>query len=157
MKTQIGISDTNRQAVANELSKLLADEFVLYTKTRNAHWNVEGPDFHTMHLFFESQYEKLDDMMDSVAERIRTIGHYAPATLKSFLSLTHLSELTDRKNNSTGFLEELLSDHESIIMFMRKNINAFANDYGDVGSSDFVTGLLEEHEKVAWMLRAHLK
>jgi len=157
MDTKIGISDTNRQAVANELSKLLADEFVLYTKTRNAHWNVEGPDFHTMHLFFESQYEKLDDIMDSVAERIRSIGHYAPATLKIFLSLTHLSELFERKNNSTGFLEELLSDHESIIMVMRKNINSFANDYGDLGSSDFVTGLLEEHEKVAWMLRAHLK
>ncbi len=157
MNTQIGISDTNRQAVANELSKLLADEFILYTKTRNAHWNVEGPDFHTMHLFFESQYEKLDDIMDSVAERIRSIGHYAPATLKSFLSLTHLSELNERKNNSTGFLEELLSDHESVIMNIRKNINIFANDYGDIGSSDFITGLLGEHEKTAWMLRAHLK
>src|ERR1700740_2276993 len=98
MNTQIGISDTNRQAVARELSKLLADEFVLYTKTRNAHWNVEGPDFHSMHLFFESQYEALDETMDSVAERIRMLGHYAPGTLKNILQLTHLGELTERTN-----------------------------------------------------------
>jgi len=156
MNTQIGINDKNRQAVASELSKLLADEFVLYTKTRNAHWNVEGADFHTAHVFFEQQYEKLDEIMDDVAERIRSIGHYAPATLKSFLSLTHLSEKIERKNDSKGFFTELLEDHESIITFIRKNINVFANDYQDAGTSDFITGLMEAHEKMAWMLRSHL-
>src|ERR1035437_8476421 len=100
METNIGITQKNRQAVSIELSILLADEYVLYTKTRNAHWNVEGNDFHTMHKFFEVQYEQLDEIMDSVAERIRTIGHYAPATLKSFLDLTHLSEYRERKNES---------------------------------------------------------
>src|ERR1700740_2318750 len=150
MNTQIGISDTNRQAVARELSKLLADEFLLYTKTRNAHWNVEGPDFHSMHVFFESQYNQLDETMDSVAERIRTLGHYAPATLKSFLQLIHLAELTERTNDSLGFIRELLEDHESIIEFIRGNINPFANDYGDAGTSDFIPGLMEEHEKMAW-------
>jgi len=69
----------------------------------------------------------------------------------------NLYELNERKNNSKGFLEELLGDHESIIMNIRKNINTFTNDYGDIGSSDFITGLLGEHEKTAWMLRAHLK
>ena len=157
MNTQIGISDQNRQAVANELSKLLADEFILYTKTRNAHWNVEGVDFHTTHLFFESQYEKLEEITDSVAERIRSIGHYAPATLKSFLSLTHLSELNERMNDSNGFFQELLNDHESIIIVIRKNITPFADTYLDAGTSDYITGLMEEHEKMAWMLRAHLK
>ena len=75
MNTNIGISPKNLQGVVNELVKLLADEFVLYTKTRNAHWNVEGPDFHSMHIFFEQQYEALDETMDSVAERMRQIGH----------------------------------------------------------------------------------
>ena len=70
MNTSIGISPKNLQAVAAELSKLLADEYVLYTKTRNAHWNVVGADFHSMHIFFEQQYEQLDETMDSVAERI---------------------------------------------------------------------------------------
>ena len=156
MEPNIGISTKNRQAVSVALSKLLADEFVLYAKTRNAHWNVEGSDFHAMHLFFESQYEQLDDIMDSVAERIRTIGHYAPATLKQFLQLTHLSE-TENKNTSLDFIKELLADHESIIEFIRGNIIPFASTYDDAGTSDFVTGMMETHEKMAWMLRAHFK
>lgn len=156
MNPGIGITEESRLAVSTALSKLLADEFVLYTKTRNAHWNVEGHDFHSMHLFFEAQYEALDDMMDGVAERIRTVGHYAPATLKSFLQLTHLTEKIESKNDSAGFIRELLEDHESIIVYLRENINAFANTYNDAGSSDYITGLMEQHEKMAWMLRAHL-
>ncbi|HEY2583859.1 MAG TPA: DNA starvation/stationary phase protection protein [Mucilaginibacter sp.] len=156
MGTIIGIKEESRKAVSDELVKLLADEFVLYTKTRNAHWNVEGKDFHSMHLFFESQYEELDDIMDSVAERIRTIGHYAPATLKSFLDLTHLTEKLDSKNDSMTFIKELLEDHESIIEFIRGNIDPFASKYKDYGTSDFITGLMETHEKLAWMLRSHL-
>ncbi|HVU95848.1 MAG TPA: DNA starvation/stationary phase protection protein [Puia sp.] len=156
MNASIGITPANLQAVAAQLSKLLADEFLLYTKTRNAHWNVEGPDFHSMHIFFEQQYEALDETMDSVAERIRQLGHYAPATLQSFLSLTHLTEKLGERNDSLGFIKELLTDHENIIIFLRENINKFANDYGDAGTSDFITGLMEEHEKMAWMLRAHL-
>jgi starvation-inducible DNA-binding protein len=157
MNANIGIKPANLQAVATALSKLLADEFVLYTKTRNAHWNVVGPDFHAMHIFFEQQYEQLDETMDSVAERIRQLGHYAPATLQSFLQLTHLTEKLDKPNDSLGFIQELLTDHENIIIFIRENINKFADEYGDAGTSDFVTGLMEEHEKMAWMLRAHLK
>src|SRR5271170_2424713 len=157
MKPNIGITDKNRQAVSEQLAKLLADEFVLYTKTRNAHWNVEGPDFHSMHIFFEQQYEALDETMDSVAERIRQLGHYAPATLQSFLSLTHLTEKLGEKNDSPGFIRELVTDHENIIIFIREKINVFAGEYGDAGTSDFITGLMEEHEKMAWMLRAHLK
>src|SRR6187399_1438737 len=123
MTTNIGITESNRQAVTTELSKLLADEFVLYTKTRNAHWNVEGADFHSMHIFFEQQYNALDETMDSVAERIRQLGHYAPASLKSFLSLTHLTEKLSGKNDSQGFLKDLLIDHENIIIYCRENIN----------------------------------
>jgi starvation-inducible DNA-binding protein len=157
MKPNIGITEKNGQAVSVQLAKLLADEFVLYTKTRNAHWNVEGTDFHSMHLFFETQFDQLDEIMDSVAERIRSIGHYAPATLKSFLSLTHLTEYSEAKNDSLGFIKELLADHEIIIEFIRGNINPFANEFHDLGTSDFITGLMENHEKMAWMLRSHLK
>ena len=157
MKTNIGIKEKDRQAVADQLAKLLADEFVLYTKTRNAHWNVEGPDFHAMHIFFESQYEQLDEVMDSVAERIRKIGHYAPGTLTQLLQLTHLTEKSDSKNDSLGFLKELLEDHESIIEFIRGNINPIADKYNDAGTSDFITGLMETHEGMAWMIRAHFR
>jgi len=157
MKTNIGITEENRKSVAIQLAKLLADEFVLYTKTRNAHWNIEGPDFHSMHVFFESQYNELDELMDSVAERMRKIGHYAPGTLKQMLQLTHLTEENESANTSAGFLKELLADHESIIEFLRGNINVIANDYHDLGTSDFITGLMETHEGMAWMIRAHLK
>lgn len=157
MKPQIGLKPEDLHAVANSLSKVLADEFVVYVKTRNAHWNVEGPDFYSMHKFFEGQYEELDEIMDSVAERIRAIGHYATATLKSILSLTHLSETSRENNDSEGFIRELLIDHENIIMYLRGKINEYSNDLNDMGTSDFITGLMEQHEKMAWMLRAHLK
>lgn len=157
MEPRIGIKAENLKQVSHILNGILADEFVLYTKTRNAHWNVEGPDFHDKHKFFEGQYEQLDEMMDDVAERIRTLGHYAPATLKAYLELTHLTEQSGSPNSSKGFITELLDDHESIIERLREHINQFANEYQDLGTSDFVTGLMETHEKMAWMLRAHLR
>jgi len=156
-ETAIGITAAHRKAVAEQLGKLLADEFLLYTKTLNAHWNVEGPDFHAMHIFFESQYQQLQEIADSVAERMRSIGHYAPGTMKKFLALSHLTEASGSDNSSTGFITELLADHESIIEFIRGNIDAFADEYKDATTSDFITGLAEDHEKLAWMLRAHLK
>lgn len=157
MKANIGITEKNLQAVAMELSKILADENVLYTKTKNAHWNVEGVDFHAKHLFFESQFGQLDELIDKVAERIRSMGHYAPGTLKLMLELTHLTEESRAKNDSIGFITELLADHETIIIHLRENINRFATEFSDLGTSDFITGLMEEHEKMAWFLRAHLK
>ncbi|WBX70028.1 Dps family protein [Tenacibaculum retecalamus] len=157
MNTNIGISEENRQAIVNELVKLLADEYVLYTKTRNAHWNVEGEDFYNKHKLFEAQFEQLAETVDSVAERIRSLGHYAPATLKDFLALTHLTEKNENDNSAIGFIKELLADHETICVHLRENIIPFADTYKDLGTSDFITGLLEEHEKTAWFLRSHLK
>ena len=157
MKTNIGISEANRKTVAEQLGKLLADEFVLYAKTLNAHWNIEGPDFHSVHVYFEELYGQSQDIVDSVAERIRQIGHYAPATLKDFIKLTHLTEQLKGVNNSQDLIKNLLGDHESIIEFIRSNIKEFNDAHKDAGTSDFVTSLMEKHEKIAWMLRAHLK
>jgi starvation-inducible DNA-binding protein len=157
MKTNIGIKKEKLSEASHTLSKVLADEFLLYTKTRNAHWNVEGIDFSAKHIFFENQYEQLDETMDAVAERIRMLGDYAPATLAQFLKLTHLTEQSREKNDSAGFIKELLTDHESIIIFLRENVDRFANEFKDFGTSDFITALMETHEKMAWMLRAHLK
>ena len=157
MKATIGLTEKNTNAVSNELAKLLADEFVLYTKTRNAHWNVTGDNFHANHIFFENQYKQLDEIIDSVAERMRKIGHYAPATLKSYLELTHLTEYSERTNDGLGFMKDLLQDHESIIEFIRGNITPFADDYKDYGSRDFITGLIEIHEEMAWMIRSYFR
>jgi starvation-inducible DNA-binding protein len=118
---------------------------------------VEGPDFLSIHRFFEEQYKQLEQIIDDIAERIRTIGHYAEATLAGFLAETHLSEETRQKNNSAGFMKFLLDDHESVIIHLRENIDRCQNEWKDAGTTDFITGLLETHEKMAWMLRAHLK
>jgi starvation-inducible DNA-binding protein len=157
MTPHIGISPEHLSQISQLLNKVLADEFVLYVKTRRAHWNVEGPNFHSAHLFFQAQYEQLDQIMDAVAERTRMVGHYASATMKSFLSLTHLSERLHEGNESNDFIRELLTDHESVIIHLRENITPFAEELKDTGTSDFITGLMETHEKMAWMLRAHLK
>ena len=156
MKPQIGISEENLSTVSYELNKLLADELLLYIKTRKAHWNVEGPDFYSKHKFFEDQYEQLDEVMDDLAERIRSLGHYAIASIAEFSGLTHLTEQTRGKNDGAGFIKELLMDHESLITRLRINIVRFAEEFKDQGSSDFITSLMERHEKMAWMLRAHL-
>lgn len=152
----IGIQPKVSEKVANFLSVLLADEFILYMKTRDAHWNVEGPDFHTMHVYFEEQYTELETVIDEVAERIRKIDHYAPATLSEYLELTHLTEKRKGKNNSLTYIAELLNDYESIIIFIREKLEEL-EDIIDQGTEDYVTGLMEQHEKTAWMLRAHLK
>ena len=156
MKVNIGIKPENLAAVAHSLSKILADEFVLYTKTRNAHWNIEGPDFYNKHKFFEAQYGELEGIVDDVAERIRKLGHYAPATLVQYLELTHLTEDVRGKNDSLTYIKALLADHESILIHLRENIDGYANALKDAGTSDYITGLMETHETMAWMLRAHL-
>ena len=157
METAIGITQEHLSEVALTLNRLLADEHVLYIKTRNAHWNVEGPDFLTQHRFFEEQYGQIEEIIDDVAERIRTLGHYAEATLAGYLQLTRLSEQSREKNDSTGFMKLLLEAHQTIIIHLRENIDRFANEWKDAGTSDFITGLMVTHEKMAWMLRAHLK
>ena len=154
MKTNIGISEKNRKEVSDILGKLLADEFVLYTKTLRAHWNLEGHDFHTKHVFFEEHYDAIKVFTDNVAERIRKIGHYAPGTLKEFLDLTNLSEKYDGDNTSHDYTVALLKDHDSIIQYIRENLSKVGEDCKDVGSEDFLTGLMQEHEEMAWMLRA---
>ncbi|MBA4056480.1 MAG: DNA starvation/stationary phase protection protein [Marivirga sp.] len=155
MEPRIDIDDIHRQAVCESLSILLADEFILYVKTRNAHWNIIGSDFNCMHKFFENQYDKLEVIIDDVAERMRSLGHFTPATLKKFLSLTHLSEKERDNFESQDFILELLNDHETVIVKLRFLINDFASTHNDLGTSDLVTGLMKTHEKMAWMLRAH--
>lgn len=156
MKPNIGISDKNLQAVANLLNILLADEFALYVKTRNAHWNVTGDNFSELHKFFEEQYEELDDIMDEVAERARMLGHFSIGTLNDIVKNTRLTENKADFGSQNELVGGLLDDHETIIRALRNEIEKVGNDYKDLGTSDFMTGILKHHEKMAWMLRAYL-
>ncbi|MBK5270972.1 MAG: DNA starvation/stationary phase protection protein [Bacteroidia bacterium] len=155
MKANIGITDKNKEAIASILNVLLSDESVLYTKTRNYHWNYEGDNFMEMHKFFEGQYDELEEIVDEVAERIRMLGHYPEGRMKDFLRLTGLQE-QDYTTVQTEQVKNLLEDHESIIINIRKVISKINDTLKDAGTADFITGLMEKHEKMAWMLRSYL-
>src|SRR5688500_18144331 len=156
MTVSIGISDDDRQRVVAILNTLLADEFLLYTKTRNFHWNVTGPRFNDLHKFFEAQYEALDDTIDEVAERARALGGRAHGTLEEFRSGARLGEKPGAVPPARDMLATLLADHEALIRSLREDITTGNDRHRDVGTADFLTGLLEQHEKAAWMLRSFL-
>lgn len=156
MQVNIGISQKNRAAVAASLNQLLADEHILYNKTRTYHWSVEGPSFMEFHKLYEAQYKILAESIDQIAERIRTIGHFAEGRLKEIIKLATLDE-PEAPTDQAKQIENLETDHETMIIKLRKLIKDFDEKYKDIGSSDFVTGLLKEHEKMAWMLRSYLR
>ena len=156
MKANIGIPENHLQPLATMLNTLLADEYVLYTKTRNYHWNVTGQSFMELHKLFEAQYEQLDEAIDDIAERSRALGHYALGSLKQFLAITRLVE-DESAVGSKQMLQNLLNDHETLIRILRNDIAVSADQYKDVGTSDFLTGLMEQHEKTAWFIRSYLQ
>ena len=157
MRTDIGISDKNREAVAALLNNLLADEYLLYTKTRNYHWNVTGPHFHDLHKFFEAQYEELDGFVDDTAERVRALGARSARTMKEFLKTSRLKEEPGEMPAAKGMILSLLEDHEELINILREDLVSCSEKYKDMGTSDYLTGLMEKHEKMAWMLRAMME
>lgn len=157
MRADIGISEKNKDAVVAILNDLLSDEYLLYTKTRNYHWNVTGTDFAELHKFFESQYEALDGIVDEVAERARSLGGRSLGTLTEFVKQARLKEYPKTYPDSKKMLKDLLGDHEELINLLRADQAACSEKYGDAGTCDFLTGLMEQHEKMAWMLRSFLE
>jgi starvation-inducible DNA-binding protein len=156
MLSNIGLTDEARTKIAHLLNATLADVFVLYVKTRRFHWNVEAPNFVELHEFFEAQYEILDEEIDEVAERVRAIDHPAAGSMREYLQLARLSESCDKAVDARHMVSTLMTDHEALIRNLRRDLQTCA-DLGDAGNGDFLTGLLEAHEKMAWMLRAHLR
>ena len=156
-KIDIGIDEDKRQGVIDLLQPVLANLSVIYTKTRNYHWNLTGPRFHTLHLFLEEQYKALQEASDEVAERIRSLGGFSIGTLAEFQDKSVLKEEPGVRPPVDLMIENLLTDHETIIKGLREDIDQCEDDFEDVGTADFLTGLMEEHEKLAWMLRSHLE
>ena len=156
MEPKIGITSQNRRNVIEILKKLVSDEYVLYTKTRNCHWNVTGPQFNDLHKFFETQYEELDVIIDDVAERIRELGSNSIATLTEFSKNARLKEEPNNYPDAKTMLGNLLNDQESVIRSLRVDLES-CTKYQDAGTADFLTGLMEQHEKMAWMLRSFVE
>jgi starvation-inducible DNA-binding protein len=154
MTPNIGMNDAQRGAVVAILDTLLADEYLLYTKTRNYHWSVVGPQFNDLHKFFQAQYEELDDIVDETAERARALGGRALGTLAEFVKRSRLKEQPGQYPDAKGMLAALLADHEAVIRHLRTDAEVTMDKHGDAGTNDFLVGLMEKHEKMAWMLRA---
>ncbi len=153
MKPNIGLTDAQRAGNVAILSALLADEYVLYTKTRNYHWNVTGPHFNDLHKFFETQYDAIDEKIDEIAEFIRSLGEKSPGSLAEFSKAARLKEASGSEN-SAQMVQQLLADHEAIVRQLRSDIGKAGDEFNADDVADFLTGLAEEHQKMAWMLRA---
>ncbi|PJZ55716.1 Dps family protein [Leptospira barantonii] len=150
----IGISEKNRESINTGLQKLLADTYILYFKTHSYHWNVTGPLFNTLHLMFQTQYNELWLSIDLIAERIRSLGFYAPS------SSHHLGKLTSIHEEggvpvAEDMIRHLVSGHETVIKTAR-TLLPVADEGGDEVTLDLLTQRLEIHEKTAWMLRSML-
>lgn len=156
MKPSIGISDKHLQKGIELLSITLADEMTLYIKTRKFHWNVSGQSFMELHKLFQTQYTELEESIDLVAERISKLGGKAIGTMHEFSSSTRLKEAPDKYPSQKEMLKELLNDHEFLIMALRKDVDECATKTKDAGTADFLTGLMEQHESTAWVLRRYL-
>jgi starvation-inducible DNA-binding protein len=152
---QLGIGAENRELIADNLTKLLADQHVLYVKTRNFHWNVQGMAFSPLHDLFQAQYTEMATHIDDMAERIRSLGFFASGSMAAFLENSRLSESDAQEGDAQQMVSLLVKDHEALIRTLRADIDT-AEQRKDVGTAGFLTMLLEFHEKTAWMLRAHL-
>lgn len=149
------LSEKTMKDVCLKLGAFLADSFVLYTKTLNFHWNMEGPQFFMYHKLLEQEYEELAEANDEIAERIRMLGGKAPATLQEFLKLASLSEGKSTQSWEK-MIQELVEDHETMVEKCHELIE-FTNSVNDEGTSDLIVDRIRSHSKEAWLLRSHLK
>lgn len=151
----IGISQADRQAIAQGVGELLADTYTLYLKTHNFHWNVVGPRFHDLHLMFEEQYTELATAVDDVAERIRTLGFPAPGTYKQFAELASIEE-TEGIPDAETMVKILTTDNETLVRTARR-ILPLAQEANDESTASLISDRMVIHEKTAWMLRSLLQ
>lgn len=150
----LGISDDARKAIADGLGHVLADTYTLYLKTHGYHWNVTGPMFQTLHVLFEEHYNELWMAVDDIAERIRSLGHPAPAGYQAFAERTAIAP--DEAHEAMAMVADLVKGHETVARTIR-GLWATAEDANDQGTLDVLTQRLSVHEKTAWMLRSLLQ
>ena len=155
MDMDIGIQKNDREAIAAALSRVLADTYMLYIKTHGYHWNVTGPLFSSLHTLFETQYNELHDAADTIAERIRALGVFAPAGYSAFAKLTSLKEDNDQVPNAMTMLRNLVLGHETVGRTLRAAFKT-AEAGADQATMDLLIGRMEASDKAAWMLRSHL-
>lgn len=152
-----GLDEKARQGVCDLLNRLLADENILYMKTRNYHWNVVGPHFHPLHLLFEEHYQLLDTIIDEMAERVRQLGGRALGTLAEYTQFTRLAEDPGEVPPAHEMVANLVADHEAIIRQLAEGVDRTDREFHDMATNNFLAELMERHGKMAWMLRATIQ
>jgi starvation-inducible DNA-binding protein len=153
----IGLTNEQREGVIDLLNHDLADAYLLLVKTKKFHWDIVGPQFLTLHKLWEEHYNVLTENIDAIAERTRTLGGYPIGTMKGFLEYTSLGEHPGDVPMATDMVAMLVEDHEQVIRNMREHIDLCTESYHDQGTADFLTGLMEQHEQIAWMLRSFIE
>ncbi len=156
-KMNIGLTDEQRQGVNDLLNSDLSDSYLLLVKTKKYHWDVVGPQFRSLHLMWDEQYQTLSTTIDAIAERVRTLGGYPIGTMEGFLKLGTIKEHAGDVPTATGMVSNLVEDHEQIIRNLRQHIDQCSEKFHDQGTADFLTGLMEGHEEMAWMLRSFIQ
>jgi starvation-inducible DNA-binding protein len=156
-RINIGLTDEQRQGVIDALNQDLADTYLLLVKTKKYHWDVVGPQFMTLHKLWHEHYEALTINVDVIAERVRTLGGYPVGTMEGFLKICSLKEHAGNVPNATGMVSQLLEDHEQIVRNLRDHVQQCSEKFEDDGTADFLTGLMEQHEQIAWMLRSFVE
>ena len=154
MQIDMGIPDGDRKAIAEGLSRLLADSYTLYLKTHNFHWNVTGPMFQTLHTMFEQEYTELATAVDEIAERIRALGHPAPGSYAAYAKLSTIAE-AEGVPAAEDMVKELVAGHEAVAKTAR-SVFPIAEGGQDEVTADLLTQRMQVHEKTAWMLRSLL-
>lgn len=152
----IGISEADRAAIAQGLSRVLADTYTLYLTTHNFHWNVTGPMFNTLHAMFMEQYTALWSSVDLIAERIRALGHFAPGSYGAFGTLASVPDAPVEPPKAMEMVRILVKGHEAVARTARELVPT-ADKAGDEPTIDLLTQRLDFHEKTAWMLRSLLE
>lgn len=156
-KLNIGLSEEQRQGVVELLNCDLSDAYLLLIKTKKYHWDVVGPQFRSLHKIWEEQYTALTENIDAIAERVRALGGYPVGTAAGFLKHASIKEHVGDVPDASGMVANLVVDHEQIIRNFRDHVDSCSDDFHDEGTADFLTGLMEQHEEMAWMLRSFIE
>ena len=156
-KLNIGLSEEQRAGVTELLNRDLADAYLVLIKTKKFHWDVVGPQFRSLHQLWEEQYQALTANIDALAERVRTLGGFPLGTAEGFLKNSSIKEQPNTIPLATEMVSQLVDDHEQIIRNLREHVDATGEEFHDQGTSDFLTGLMEQHEEMAWMLRSFIE
>lgn len=153
----IGLSEEQRQGVVDLLNGDLSDSYLLLIKTKKYHWDVVGPQFRSLHEMWEEQYQALTENIDSIAERVRALGGYPVGTAEGFLKHASIKEHGGDVPVATEMVARLVEDHEQVIRNLRQHVDQCSEEFHDEGTADFLTGLMEQHEEMAWMLRSFIE